>query len=82
MPPELITHPEKVFFAERGETKGDLADHFLRVAEQDLRAAYAIYSKQERYKAVDAVKAKVIAHFFPEGSTEPPRYDKLRVTGV
>ena len=28
----LITHPDKVLFAERGETKGDLADYYLRVA--------------------------------------------------
>src|SRR5213592_5017708 len=37
MPHELITHPDKVFFAERGETKGDLAEHYLRVAEPLLR---------------------------------------------
>jgi DNA ligase D len=28
----LITHPDKVLFAERGETKGDLADYYLRAA--------------------------------------------------
>jgi DNA ligase D len=28
----LITHADKVLFAERGETKGDLADYYLRVA--------------------------------------------------
>ena len=33
----------------------------LEVAEADLRAAYAITQKQERYAAVDAVKAKVMA---------------------
>ena len=32
MPRDLITHGEKVFFPERGETKGDLAEHYLRVA--------------------------------------------------
>src|SRR5881396_3273808 len=37
MPHELITHPDKVFFAELGETKGDLAEHYLRVAEPLLR---------------------------------------------
>jgi DNA ligase D len=26
-----ITHPEKVFFSEHGDTKGDLADHYRRV---------------------------------------------------
>jgi DNA primase len=25
----LISHADKVLFAERGETKGDLADHYL-----------------------------------------------------
>jgi DNA ligase D len=34
----LITHPEKVYFAERGETKGDLAEHYARVAEPLMRA--------------------------------------------
>ena len=33
----LITHPEKVYFAERGETKGDLAEHYARVAEPLMR---------------------------------------------
>ena len=28
----LITHPDKVLFPERGETKADLAEHYLRVA--------------------------------------------------
>jgi DNA ligase D len=32
-----ITHPEKVFFPERGETKGDLVDHYLRVEEPLMR---------------------------------------------
>ena len=29
---DLITHPDKVLFPERGETKADLAEHYLRVA--------------------------------------------------
>ena len=29
---DLISHPDKVLFAERGETKADLAAHYLRVA--------------------------------------------------
>jgi polyribonucleotide nucleotidyltransferase len=55
-----------------------LEREMLALVEQDLRAAYAIPGKQERHAAVDAGKAKVIAHFFPEG-VETPRYDKLRV---
>ena len=41
----------------------------LDVAEHDLRAAYKLTAKQERYKAVDAVKAKVNAALLGEGST-------------
>src|SRR6201997_2136115 len=52
----------------------------LGLAEQELRKAYAIPVKQERYAAVGAVKEKVMAHFFPEG--QEPKYDKLRVAGV
>jgi polyribonucleotide nucleotidyltransferase len=40
----------------------------LDVAEADLRAAYAITSKQDRYAAVDAAKAKVMAALAPEGA--------------
>jgi polyribonucleotide nucleotidyltransferase len=40
----------------------------LDVGEADLRAAYAITHKQERYAAVDAVKAKVMGSLAPEGA--------------
>ncbi|PWB63218.1 MAG: polyribonucleotide nucleotidyltransferase [Bradyrhizobiaceae bacterium] len=60
---------------------GELEKEMLGLIEQDLRAAYAIAGKSERHKAVDAAKAKVIAHYFPEGVDEP-RYDKQRVAGV
>jgi polyribonucleotide nucleotidyltransferase len=39
----------------------------LEVGEGDLRAAYAITQKQDRYNAIDAVKAKVFAALCPEG---------------
>jgi polyribonucleotide nucleotidyltransferase len=39
----------------------------LDAAEADLRAAYSITHKQDRYAAVDAVKAKVEAALLPEG---------------
>jgi polyribonucleotide nucleotidyltransferase len=39
----------------------------LDLAEADLRAAYSITHKQDRYAAVDAVKAKVEAAVLPEG---------------
>jgi polyribonucleotide nucleotidyltransferase len=57
-----------------------LEKEMLEIVEKDLRAAYAIPQKQERHVAVDAAKAKVMAHFFPEGAE--PRYDALRVSGV
>jgi polyribonucleotide nucleotidyltransferase len=57
-----------------------LEKEMLGLAEQELRAAYAIPVKQTRYAAVDSVKAKVTAHFFPEG--QEPKYDKLRIADV
>ncbi|MBS0536469.1 MAG: polyribonucleotide nucleotidyltransferase [Proteobacteria bacterium] len=59
----------------------ELEKEILALAEKDLRAAYTIPVKQERYKAVGAIKEKVMAHFFPEGVTEP-KYPKLRVGEV
>ena len=47
------------------------------VAEAELRSAYKITAKQERYKAVDAVKAKVTAALFPEG--QEPAFSKEHV---
>ena len=58
-----------------------LEQEILRLVEKDLRAAYSIPSKQDRHKAVDAAKEKVIEHFFP-GGAENPDYDKLRVAAV
>src|ERR671935_2339498 len=57
-----------------------LEKDMLALVEPDLRAAYAIAVKQERYAAVGAVKEKAMAHFFPEG--QEPKYDKLRVADV
>jgi polyribonucleotide nucleotidyltransferase len=53
----------------------------LALVESDLRAAYAIADKMDRHKAVDAAKAKVMAHFCPEGVENPP-FSKLQVAGV
>src|SRR5246500_1369734 len=44
-----------------------LEKEMLGLAEQELRTAYAIPHKMERHKAVEAVKAKVMTHFLPEG---------------
>src|SRR5208282_1105317 len=40
----------------------------LEVGEADLRAAYALTQKQERYAAVEAARAKVMAALTPEGA--------------
>lgn len=57
-----------------------LEKEMLGLVEQELRAAYAIPVKQDRYAAVGKVKEKVMAHYFPEG--QEPKYDKLRIGGV
>src|SRR5262245_7954367 len=54
-----------------------LEKEMLALVEQDLRKAYAIAIKQERYAAVGAAKEKVMAHYFPEG--QEPKYDKTRI---
>jgi polyribonucleotide nucleotidyltransferase len=58
-----------------------LEAEMLGIVEQDLRAAYAITQKQERYAAVDAAKAKVVAHYLPEG-VESPAYTKQEIGEV
>jgi len=57
----LITHAEKVLFPERGETKGDLADHYLRVAEPLMRTMGG---------------RPVLLQRFPEGATGPSFFQK------
>ena len=62
-----------------------LEKEMLALIEQDLRAAYAIPVKQDRYAAVGKAKEKVLAHYFPEGKSSEdsePQYDKLRVAEV
>jgi polyribonucleotide nucleotidyltransferase len=51
------------------------------LVESDLRAAYGIAGKQERHAAVDAAKAKVMAHSFPDG-TDNSAHDPLRIAAV
>ena len=58
-----------------------LEKEMLALIESDLRAAYAIANKMERHNAIDAAKAKAMAHFCPEGVENPP-YPKLQVAGV
>src|ERR1700732_2394723 len=58
-----------------------LEKEMLGLVEQELRKAYAIADKMARHDAVDAVKAKVMARFLPEGAENPP-YSKEQVAGV
>ncbi|MCX5494918.1 polyribonucleotide nucleotidyltransferase [Kaistia dalseonensis] len=62
------------------EDVSEIEKAVLEIAEQDLREAYKITVKQDRYAAVDAAKAKVTAALFPEG--QEPRFDKEKVAGV
>ena len=58
-----------------------LEKEMLGLIEGELRSAYAIPEKMARHDAVDAAKAKVLAHFCPEG-VEAPQYTKLEVAAV
>ena len=57
----LITHPDKVLFAQRGETKADLAGYYLRVAEPLLRTMGG---------------RPVLLQRFPEGAGGPSFFQK------
>ncbi len=61
--------------------RSDLEKAMLGIIEADLRAAYAITAKQERYKAVDAAKAKVMAAMLPEDGSEA-KYTKQELAEV
>jgi DNA ligase D len=58
---DLITSGDKTYFAERGETKRDLAEHYLRVAEPLLRAMGG---------------RPVLLQRFPEGAGGPSFFQK------
>ena len=53
------------------EDMSGLEDSMLKLVEGELRDAYKIIDKSDRYDAVDAVKAKVVEHFLPEGEEDP-----------
>jgi polyribonucleotide nucleotidyltransferase len=61
--------------------ESELAKAMTALIDNDLRAAYSIPGKTERHNAVSAAKAKVVAHFCPEGE-ESPKYDKSKVAAV
>ncbi len=58
-----------------------LEKEMLKLIEQDLRKAYAIPAKAERHDAVEACKAKIMLHYFPEG-VDRPDLPKARVATV
>jgi polyribonucleotide nucleotidyltransferase len=59
----------------------ELEKEILGIAEDDLRTAYRNTVKQERYAAVDAVKARVKAHFtVAEGET--PKWNSEQVASA
>ncbi len=58
---DLITHADKVLFGERGETKGDLAAHYRRVAEPLMRTMGG---------------RPVLLQRFPEGASGPSFFQK------
>jgi len=58
---DLITSGDKVYFAEHGETKADLADHYLRVAEPLMRTMGG---------------RPVLLQRFPEGAGGPSFFQK------
>src|ERR1700681_3279662 len=80
----IIQLAEKAAKEPRELTRPDnaaLEKEMLGLVEQELRKAYAIADKMARHDAVDAVKAKVMARFLPEGAENPP-YSKEQVAGV
>jgi polyribonucleotide nucleotidyltransferase len=48
-----------------GRRRREIETAVLGIAEQELREAYKITRKQDRYAAVDAVKAKVMGNWLP-----------------
>jgi len=79
----IIKLAEKAAKEPRDFEPADVSDveaAVLKIAEKDLRAAYQITTKQDRYNAVDAAKAKVMAGMFPEGAE--PKFPKEQVAAV
>ncbi|MDR3376442.1 MAG: polyribonucleotide nucleotidyltransferase [Ancalomicrobiaceae bacterium] len=78
----IIRLAEKAAKEPRDYAPADLSEiekAVLEVAEADLRAAYKITAKQERYAAVDAVKAKVMGALAPADGEAKFDKDKLAI---
>jgi polyribonucleotide nucleotidyltransferase len=79
----IIRLAEKAAKEPRNFTAPDLSEiekAVLEIAEADLREAYKLTAKQERYKAVDAAKAKVMAALVPADGEA--KFDKEKVATV
>ncbi|MER2606781.1 MAG: polyribonucleotide nucleotidyltransferase [Siculibacillus sp.] len=79
----IIRLAEKAAKEPRDFTPPDLSEiekAVLEIAEGDLREAYKITVKQDRYNAVDAVKAKVMAALCPADGEAKFDKDKVGVT--
>ncbi len=63
------------------EDMSALEASMLGLVENELRDAYKIIDKADRYTAVDAVKAKVTEHFLPEDAEEN-EYTKEQIGSV
>jgi len=80
----IIELAERAAKEPREHTVPDFSEvekEMLLVAEGELREAYKNTDKMARYNAVDAVKAKVMSHFLPEGAAET-KYTKEVVGSV
>jgi polyribonucleotide nucleotidyltransferase len=77
----IIRLAEKAAKEPRDFQPSDLAEVekvILEIAEQDLRAAYSITQKTERYAAIDAAKAKVTAALLPADGEPRFHPDKVK----
>jgi polyribonucleotide nucleotidyltransferase len=54
------------------EDNAVLYEQITRIAEADLRSAYAIVGKEERRDKIDALREKVVAALVPEGQQDAP----------
>src|SRR2546425_5270173 len=80
----IIKLAEKAVKEPRELTLRDTAaveKQMLELIEPDLRAAYAVANKMQRHAAVDAARAKVLAHFCPPGAENPP-HSEQQIAGV
>ncbi len=68
--------PRELAVADHSEVEAAVRE----IAEAELREAYQHTVKQQRYEAVDAARAKVVAALFPEGAE--PQFSREAVASV